>query len=157
MYFRTSFPVPSLKHPATRFLHRREATRPCCCMPDVCCRSCLGCWRVSLKCWVGRSLNDSHQCTGTSPVCIRCMVLEIQLFLIHAFQKVAALCFRKLGPHKSRKNNCISRTMRLVQTGLVPVNLHTFQWYHWGSDPLNISAAPFSWLLNISDSQVKLF
>ena len=27
MYFRTSFPVPSLKHLAARFLHHREATR----------------------------------------------------------------------------------------------------------------------------------
>ena len=29
-----------------------------------------------------------QQHNGTSPVCVRCMVLEIQLFLIHAFQKV---------------------------------------------------------------------
>ena len=136
MYFRTSFTVPSLKHLAARFLHHREGTRPCSCTPDICCRSCIGCWRVSLKCWVGRSLNDrtvnfcsfslrtpqtiqmrptilvslkctgSHQRNGTSPVCIRCMVLEIQLFLIHALQKVVSPCFHELGPHKSRKNNC---------------------------------------------------
>ena len=50
---------------------------------------------LSLKC------TGSHQRNGTSPVCIRCMVLEIQLFLIHALQKVVAPCFRELGPHKS--------------------------------------------------------
>ena len=42
---------------------------------------------------------------------LRSMVLEIQLFLIHAFQRVVAPCFRELGPYKSKKNNCISRTM----------------------------------------------
>ena len=70
---------------------------------------------VSLKC------TGSYQRNGTSPVCIRCMVLEIQLFLIHALQKVVAPCFRELGPHKSRKNNCISKTMQRIQTGLVPL------------------------------------
>ena len=53
---------------------------------------------VSLKC------TGSHHRNGTSPVCIRCIVLEIQLFLIHALQKVVAPYFRELGPHKSRKN-----------------------------------------------------
>ena len=60
----------------------------------------------------------SHQRNGTSPVCISCMVLEIQL-LIHAFQKVVAPCFCELGPHESRKNDCILRTMQLIQMGLV--------------------------------------
>ena len=53
---------------------------------------------ISLEC-AGR-----QQRNGTSLVCIRCMVLEMQLFLIHGFQKVVAPCFRELGPHKSRKN-----------------------------------------------------
>ena len=70
---------------------------------------------VSLEC------AGSHQRNGTSPVCIRCMVFEIQLFLIHAFQKVVAQCFCELGPHKSRKNNGISTTMQRIQMGLVPL------------------------------------
>ena len=70
---------------------------------------------VSLKCI------SSHQRNGTSPVCIRSMVLEVQLFLIHVLQKVVASCFRELGPHKSRKNNCISKTMQRIQTRLVPL------------------------------------
>ena len=45
----------------------------------------------------------SRQCNGTSHISIRCMVLEIQLFLIHAFQNVVALHFHELGLHKSRK------------------------------------------------------
>ena len=57
MYFWTSFSVPSMKQLLARFLYHREATRPCCCMPDICRHSCLECWRVSLICWVGRSLN----------------------------------------------------------------------------------------------------
>ena len=47
------------------------------------------------------------------------MVLEIQLFLIHAFQKVVAPCFRELGPHKSRKNSCSSGTTQRIKTRLV--------------------------------------
>ena len=57
---------------------------------------------ISLEC------AGSHQRNDTSTVCIRCMVLEI-FFLIHALQKVVAPCFRELGPHKSRKNNCIGQ------------------------------------------------
>ena len=30
------------------------------------------------------------------------------MFLIHAFQRVVAPCFRELGPYKSRKNNSIA-------------------------------------------------
>ena len=41
-----------------KILHYREATRRCCCKPDICCRSCHGCWWVSLKCWVSRCLDD---------------------------------------------------------------------------------------------------
>ena len=69
----------------------------------------------------------THQCNGTSPVCIRCMVFEIQLFLIHALQKVVVPCFRELGPHKSRKNNCISKTINVYKRDLyryVGENLH---------------------------------
>jgi len=54
------------------------------------------------------------------------MVLEIQLFLIHAFQKVVALCFHELGPWK---NNCISRTIQRIQTTVTLVRTCTFQWY----------------------------
>ena len=51
---------------------------------------------ISLEC------AGCHQCNGASPVCICCMVLEIQLFLFYAFQKVVAPCSRELGSHKSR-------------------------------------------------------
>ena len=131
MYFWTSFSVSPMKHLVATFLHHQRATRPCCCTLDIYCRSCPWCWRVLLKCWVGRSLDDrtvnfavfhcahpklqirptiliSLKCTGShqcmSPVGIRCMVLEIQLILIRAFQKVVASCFHELGPNKSRKN-----------------------------------------------------
>ena len=41
-----------------------------------------------------------------------CQYILLQLFLIHAFLKLVALCFcHELGPHKSRKNSCRSRTM----------------------------------------------
>ena len=55
--------------------------------------------------------NGPHSPSGTSCVFIRCMVLEIQLFLIHAFHKVVAQCFRELG-YSSRTTQCIK--MRLV-------------------------------------------
>ena len=90
MYFRMSYPVPSLKHLAARFLNHREATRPCCCTPNICCRSCLGCWRVSLT---------------------------VDWFM--HFRK----WWRELFPHKSRKNNCISRTIQRIQTGLAHSNI----------------------------------
>ena len=32
------------------------------------------------------------------------MVFEIQLFLIHALQKVVVPCFRELDPHKSKQS-----------------------------------------------------
>ena len=126
------FPVPSLKHLAAWFLHHQEAGAARLIFVVVAALGAEG--------WVGHSLNDrtvifvvfccghpklqirpmilislecvgSHKRNGTSSVCIRCMVLEIQLFLlIHAFQKVVALCFRELGPHKSRKTT-ISRTL----------------------------------------------
>ena len=75
----------------------------------------------------------SHQRNGTSPVCISCMVLKIQL-LIHAFQKVVAPCFCELGPHESRKNNCILRTMQLIQMWLVALRW----WEPTHSNDINI-------------------
>ena len=143
MYIWMLFPAPSLKWLSARFLHHWEATRPCCCMPNIYCRSCLGCWRVSLKCWVGRSLNDSTvnfcrfslctclhfrpmisvslECTGPhkrnsiSLVFIRCVVLELQLF----FQ---LLCWPSSWKHGATtfwnaliKSICILRTMQCVQ------------------------------------------
>ena len=45
-----------------------------------------------------------------------------------------APCFRELGPHKSRKNNCISRTMQRIQTGLVPLRC----WQPAHSNDINI-------------------
>ena len=77
---------------------------------------------ISLEC------AGCQQRNGTSPVCIRCMVFEIQLLLIHGFQKVAALCFPELGPHKSRKNNCISKT----------INVYKWELYHCIADNLHI-------------------
>ena len=44
-----------------------------------------------------------RQRNGTSHVFIRCMIFEIQSFLIHAFQKVIQPCFGELGPHKAGK------------------------------------------------------
>ena len=111
----------------------------------------LGCWRVLLRCWGGRSLIDrmsnfrnfvcghpklhiisldcggARQCTSTSCVLIHCMVLEIQLFLFHAFQKVVAPCFCELCPHKS-ENSCTSPTYKNMQ-GLYCYNVEdlTFQ------------------------------
>ena len=61
------------------------------------------------------------------------MVLEIQL-LIHAFQKVVAPCFCELGPHESRKNACILRTMQLIQMGLVALRW----WEPTHSNDINI-------------------
>ena len=69
-YFRTSFSLSSLKQLSARFLHHRRAARPYCCTPDTCRRSCLECWSVSLKCWVGRSLKDRT-------VFFRCMCMDI--------------------------------------------------------------------------------
>ena len=61
MYFRTSFPVPSLKQLLARFLHHWEATRPCCWMPDIVAIAVLsaeGCrWYVE---WVAPSMNGQQ-------------------------------------------------------------------------------------------------
>ena len=121
MYFWMLFPVPSVKHLLARVLQNPHS-------------SCLGYRRVSLKCWVGHSLNDRtvnfvvfhcghpklyfrpktlvslecagpHQHNGTSRIFIHCVVLEIHLFLIHTFQKVVALCFCELGPQLVAHNS----------------------------------------------------
>ena len=52
-------------------------------------------------------------------------------FWFMGFMKVVAPCFCEQGPHKSRKNNCISRTM---QTGLVPLRC----WQPAHSNDINI-------------------
>ena len=131
IYFRTSFPVSSWKHLAARFLDHWEATYV---------------QEMLLKCWVGRSPNvrtvkfhcghpklqirptilislecvGSHQCNATSPICISCMVLKIQSFFLLSWgsssQKHGATTF-----WNAWINNCISRTMQLIQTGLVPL------------------------------------
>ena len=46
MYFRRSFPVPSLKDLSAGFLQHQGAARPYCCTPDICHHTCLGSWRV---------------------------------------------------------------------------------------------------------------
>ena len=57
MYFQTPLPVPFLKQLSARFLHRWEAARPCCCMPDIRHRSYLGRWGVFPKIeWVASSM-----------------------------------------------------------------------------------------------------
>ena len=144
MYIWMLFPAPSLKWLSARFLHHWEATRPCCCMPNIYCRSCLGCWKVSLKCWGGRSLNDSTvnfcrfslcrclhfrpmiseslECTGPhkrnsiSLVFIRCVVLELQPF--SSFY--AGLVHGNTFWNALIKNICILRTMQRVQLLVVP-------------------------------------
>ena len=56
--------------------------------------------------------------TNVTVVCIRCMVLEIQLFFRGPSSwKHSATTFWNAWI----KNNCISRTMQRIQTGLVPL------------------------------------
>ena len=116
MYFQMSFPVPSLKHLAARFLHHCYdiETRP----TILISLECAGC----------------QQCNGTSPVCIRCMVLEIQLFFLLLWGPSS----RKHGAttfwNPWIKNNCISKTMQCIQMGLVPLRC----WQPAHSNDINI-------------------
>ena len=63
-----------------------------------------------------------HQPNGAGCVFIRCMVFQIQLFLIHGFWNVVAPCLHGVGLHKSRKNSCSSKTTQRIKTRLVPLH-----------------------------------
>ena len=119
-------------------------------MPDICCRSCLGCWRLlwsgslpqwsdskffavdnpsyrlDLQYWYQWNVQVLTNIMVQVPFVLCCMVLEIQLF------------FMLLWGPSSRKHGATTLWIAWIK------NNKKLLYDHWGRDPLNISLTPFS-------------
>ena len=146
MYYWTPLRVASLRQLLASFQQHWEAPWPCCYTFDSHCRICFEHWEVSLNvnevspslirqwispyssvdasnCFLGGTMQDSVECAGPqkhngeSPVFIRCIVLELQLFFLIPSSKASCFVEASHLVEDIQNNGYISRTIRCINTG----------------------------------------